>query len=1049
MTTAYAELHAKSFYSFGQGASHLHELLTTAVEHGYPALALTDTNLCGALEFARMAGDLGIRPITGGELTLTDGSRLTLLARNRAGYSNISRLFTLANGVDRREPRLDPAYLPHHSEGVSLLTGGRDGLLSRLAMEDRVGDARKLLRDYTEWFGSDSVYVELQQNLLQGDTDRNRKLTNIARDNDVPVVATNDVHYHSPERSHLQDALVAASLNLTIDQALPHLKPNHHLYLKSPSQMESLFDELPEAVSNTLRVAEQCAFNLSTDLGYTLPDPVVPQGYTPESYLRRLCNEAAARRYNGAMSRQVEERLDEEFRLIRRLNLAGFLLLYREIALLAHRIMEERGLVDPETPMEERPPGRGRGSSVALLVGYLIGISHVDPLRWDLTLERFISEEMTTLPDIDLDFPRGLRDELIERVHQHFGPEYAVLTGAITTYKVKGIIQDLGKALGLPKEHLSLLSRQLHSHHADDLRAEMLQLPDFRDKIIAPGWRDLLKLAPHLMNAPKGLGQHVGGMVLSSSPMPEMVPMRAGATEGRFIMDWNKDSVDDAGFAKIDLLSLPVLDQLEEALDLIEKREGKRPDLSRIDPEDPKVYDMINEGKAKGVFLLQSPAQLKMAQRIRSRCLLDLAYQVALIRPGVGVQGSAVSQFVERYRHGAPWDYDHPLEKRALERGCGIIVWQEQVVQLIQDVSGMSAAEADQVRRAFTRSNNDHLIAMYRRKFVEGALRNGVLQDVALNIFAKVNGEYMFPESHSHAFGVTAYQAAWLKRYHPLEFFVTLINNQPMGFYPMETLKQDARRFGVPFLNPCVNLSDVSCIPHHGSVLLGLRMVKDVGEESAKFLVMERKRHGPYATAGDLVRRTGLKPQAVLSLVMAGAFDAITSNRRESLWEAGLYPRPSRNGQATLPVSMEDSVPRLDDFTPYEKMVGEYRVMGIYPKGHLMQFVRPGLDADVLPTSKVEGLEDGARVRVAGWPVARQHPKGKEGTVFVTIEDETSDVQIIVWQDLFVRKGRQLGSNVVEITGRVSRWDGTTNIIATDLRAIPTGVAMPPSHDWH
>ena len=1049
MTTTYSELHAKSFYSFGQGASHLHELLVTAGEHGYPALALTDTNLCGALEFARMADDLGIRPITGGEFSLTDGSRLTLLAQNRAGYSNISRLFTLANGADRRNPRLDPAYLPHHSEGVTLLTGGRDGSLSRLTGEDRIGDAQKLLSDYMDWFGPDSVYVELQQNLLEGDTDRNRKLAGIARDNDVPMVATNDVHYHSPERSRLQDALVAASLNVTIDQALPHLRPNHHLYLKSPAQMEYLFREMPEAVSNTLNVAEQCGFNLSTDLGYTLPDPVVPQGYTPESYLRRLCYEAAARRYNGSVSRQVEERLDEEFQLIRRLNLAGFLLLYREIALLAHQIMEERGLVDPETPMEERPPGRGRGSSVALLVGYLIGISHVDPLRWDLTLERFISEEMTSLPDIDLDFPRGLRDELIERVHTHFGPEYAVLTGAVTTYKVKGIIQDLGKALGLPKEHLSLLSKQLHSHHANDLRDEMAQLPDFRDRVNSPGWRDLLELAPHLMNAPRGLGQHVGGMVLSSSPMPEMVPMRAGAMDGRFIMDWNKDSVADAGFAKIDLLSLPVLDQLEEALDLIEKREGKRPDMSRIDPEDPNVYDMINEGKAKGVFLLQSPAQLKMAQRLRSRCLLDLAYQVALIRPGVGVQGSAVSQFVERYRHGAPWDYDHPLEKRSLERGCGIIVWQEQVVQLIQDVSGMSAAEADQVRRAFSRSNNDHLIALYRRKFLEGARRNGVPDDVALKIFSKVNGEYMFPESHSHAFGVTAYQAAWLKRYHPLEFFVTLINNQPMGFYPMETLKQDARRFGVPFLNPCVKRSDVSCTPHNGSVLLGLRMVKDVGEESAKLLVEERERHGPYATAGDLVRRTGLKPQAVLSLVMAGAFDGITPNRREALWEAGLYPRPSRNGQSTLPVSMEDSVPRLADFTPYEKMVGEYRVMGSYPRGHLMQFVRPSLDPDVLSTAAVEGLEDGAPVRVAGWPVARQHPKGKEGTVFVTIEDETSDVQIIVWPHLFARRGRELGSNVVEITGRVSRWDGTTNIIATDLRAVPTGVSMPPSHDWH
>ena len=1048
MADGYVELHAKSFFSFGVGASHVHELLAQAKEHEYSALALTDTNLCGALEFARLANSLDVRPITGGELTLDDGSRLTLLARTRRGYSNISRLFTIANSADRRDPKLDPTYLPRHSEGVVLLTGGRGGHLSRLAVEGRVGEARDLLERYVEWYGQGSVYVELQQNLLHGDTDRNRKLAGLAVQAGVPVVATNDVHYHVPERSRLQDALVAARLNTTIDQALPHLRPNHHLHLKSRGEMARLFAEWPEAVSNTLRVAEQCEFDLSTDLGYTLPDPAVPDGYTPESYLRRLCYEAAVRRY-GSVTQQVEERLREEFRLIEHLNLSGFLLLYREIALLAQRIMEERGLVDPETPVEERPPGRGRGSSVALLVGYLIGISHVDPLEWDLTLERFISEDMTMLPDIDLDFPRGLRDELLERVHSHFGPEYAVLAGAITTYKVKGIIQDLGKALGLPQEHLSLLSKQLHSHDAADLRDEMSQLPDFRDRVDAPGWRDLVHLAPQLMDAPRGLSQHVGGMVLSSSPMPEMVPTRAGAIDGRYIMDWNKDSVADAGFAKIDILSLPVLDQIEEALDLVEAREGRRIDMSRIDPEDAEVYDMINAGLAKGVFLLQSPAQLKMAQRLKSRNLLDLAYQVALIRPGVGVQGSAVSQFVERYRHGAEWEYDHPLERRALERGYGIIVWQEQVVQLIEDVAGMTAAEADEVRRAFARPNNDHLVAMHWERFAEGARRNGVPDETAAKIFSKINGHYMFPESHSHAFAVTAYQAAWLKRYYPLEFFVALIDNQPMGFYPVETLKQDARRFGVPFLNPCVNGSLAACAPDNGSVRLGLQLIKDVGTESAKLIVEERGRHGPYVTAGDLVRRTGLKPQAVLSLAMAGAFDSLTPNRREAMWEAGLHPRPLRNGQAALPISMEDSVPRLTDFTEREKMIGEYRMMGIYPRGHLMEFVRPGLGPSVLPTVDVEKLGDDEWVTVAGWPVARQHPRGRHGTVFVTIEDETGDVQVIVWSDLFARRRRELVSQVIEVTGRVSRWDGTTNVIATDLRAVRSGVTMPQSHDWH
>ena len=313
--------------------------------------------------------------------------------------------------------------------------------------------------------------------------------------------------------------------------------------------------------------------------------------------------------------------------------------------------------------------------------------------------------------------------------------------------------------------------------------------------------------------------------------------------DGRFIMDWNKDSVADAGFAKIDILSLPVLDQIEEALDLIERREGRRPDLGRIDPEDARVYDMINAGRSVGVFLLQSPAQLKMGQRLKSRSLLDLAYQVALIRPGVGVQGSAVSQFVDRYRHGAEWEYDHPLEARALERGCGIIVWQEQVVQLIKDVAGMTAAEADEIRRAFARPNADHLVAMHRRRFLEGARRNGVPEETAMKIFGKINGHYMFPESHSHAFAITAYQAAWLKAYHPLEFFVSLMNNQPMGFYPIETIKQDARRFGVPFLNPCVNRSGTRCVPDSGAVRLGLEIIKDVGDG-----VRETHRGGAGAT---------------------------------------------------------------------------------------------------------------------------------------------------------------------------------------------------------
>ena len=600
----------------------------------------------------------------------------------------------------------------------------------------------------------------------------------------------------------------------------------------------------------------------------------------------------------------------------------------------------------------------------------------------------------------------------------------------------------------MPRDELSLLSKQIHSHDAAALEFEMRELPAFRDRVDAPGWHDLLALAPQLMHAPRSLGQHVGGLVLSSSPIPEMVPTRAGAMEGRYIMDWNKDSVADAGFAKIDLLSLPVLDQLEEALDLIEARVGQRPDLSRIDPEDPQVYDLINQGRAKGVFLLQSPAQLKMGQRLNSRNLLDLAYQVALIRPGVGVQGSAVSQFVERYRYGASWDYDHHLEERALKRGYGIIVWQEQVVQLVMDVAGFTAAQADELRRAFARPNNGHLIEGHWQRFLGGAQRNEIPEDVACRIFAKLNGHYMFPESHSHAFAITAYQAAWLKCHHPVEFFVGLMNSQPMGFYPMETLKQDARRFGVPFLNPCINRGMERCIPEDGAVLLGLGFIRDVGPESARLIVSERERGGPYSGAGDLVRRTGLKPKAVQSLVQAGAFDGVIPNRREALWDAGLATRPGRNGQAALPLPLESSAPCLPDFTAWEKMAGEYEVMGIYPQGHLMEFVRPRLGRHVLPTTSVYGLEEGAETLVAGWPIARQHPKGQDGTVFVTIEDEEGDVQLILWPQVFFRHRRQLQSQVILARGAVSRWDGTTSLVVSGLRAIDPQVSMPSAHDW-
>ena len=795
-------------------------------------------------------------------------------------------------------------------------------------------------------------------------------------------------------------------------------------------------------------IKDACEFNLSSELGYTLPEPEVPRGYTSDSYLRQLCHEGAIRRYGG-IPPKVEARLEEELKLFKKLKLSGFLLIYRQIGLIAQSIMQNRGLLAPESHLEEQSPIRSRGSSVCLLSGYLIGISHIDPLKWGLTLERFISEETELLPDIDLDFPRGLRSELIKEVHRYYGTEYAVLTGAITSYRLKGVIKDLGKALGLPKDECKILSQQITSNNPNLLKEEMSKSADFCHKTNTTGWKDLIELAPQLTKAPKLLGQHIGGMILSSSPIPEMVPIRPSAMENRFIMDWDKDSIVDARFAKIDLLSLPVLDQIHEALSLIESRVGYRPDLSQINPNDSNVYDMINAGDSKGVFMLQSPAQLKMGQRLRSRNLLDLAYQLALIRPGVGINTNSVSQFIERYKNGEKWTYDHPLEERALRRGFGIIIWQEQAVQLIMDISGLSAAESDELRRAFSKTNNTYLMDIWWNKFREGALRKGVSNDIAKKIFAKINGHYMFPESHSHAFAVTAYQASWIKYYYPVEFFCALVNNQPMGFYPLETLKQDARKFGVTFINPDINKSQTQSISKDESVLLGLKFIKHIGTKVADSIIGERKRQGPYISTIDFVRRTGLSSKSVTSLIYAGAFDSINSNRRMTFWESGIYNSPQNTQQFSLPLNFDDSMPQLDDFSEYEKMLGEYEAISMYPRGHIMEFIRPYVNNATSTASEIYSINEGVTVTVAGWPVARQHPKGQNKTVFVTLEDESGDIQIVIWPNIFNHSQKILNNHLISVTGTVSRWDGTPTVIASKLKPIDMGINMPKSHDWH
>ena len=1080
----YAELHCHTNYSFQEGASSVGDLLVRAERLGYRALAITDhDNLCGSMEFAQAAVDLDLNAIIGAEVTLQDGSHLTLLAESQRGYANLSRLISYGyTDGDRRDPGLQLARIAENAEGILLLTGCRNSRLSNLVESGDLSGAETQLRTYMDWCGVDSVFIELQQNLVQGDTRRNRRLVDLANKLGADVVATNNVHYHIQERHRLQDALVAISHNKSLEETHRERRPNGHFYLKSPAEMVDLFDGCPEAIENTLRIAERCGgFNLTRDLGYHFPDYAAPQGHTPQTYLRDLCYKAAHRKYNIIDSRVVK-RLERELDLVEKNGLAGFFLIYHDIILMACQIMIDLGLSDPERPLENRLPGRGRGSSVAMLIGYLIGLSHIDPLEFDLSLERFLNDDMDgTVPDIDLDFPRNVREELMKRIHQEWGPDRAVLTGMVSTYKIRGAIRDLGKVLGLPAEDLGKLANSIDSHHAGNLYEEMKALPEFRDRVNAPVWRDLIDLARQLDGFPKYLAQHPGGMILASSPITEKVPVQPSAMDGRYICHWDKDSIEEAGFVKIDFLALGALSQMQRILQLIEERTDHYIDLSRIDFRDKQVYDSLHHADTIGIFQVESAAQMQTISRIKPVNLTDMACEVAAVRPGVGVN-DGVNQFIKRRTQGISWDYDHPLEERALKRTLGIILFQDQINHVAMDVAGFSAQKANKLRLTFNRRNNLALVERYRKDFMEGAAKNGVSKEVAGRIFKKFNGHYIFPESHAFAFGVTAYHMSWLKYYYPLEFFVAIFNEQPMGFYNLETLKEDARRHNVPVLNPDINISLDRCIIYPGyslsdpqgaghyfydpsskvtshplslkhgagrcageALLLGFLNIKGVGQASATAIIGARERGGLFTSLSDVMLRTGLQREKMESLVLAGALSGLVADRRAALWEIGLRYRPS-GSQQSLDLPIEQDMARLPDFTDWEEMAGEYRTMGLYPAGHLMSKLRPHLGDEVVPSDEISLLDDGCDVTVAGLVIRRQRPLSK--AVFLTLEDEFGHMPLVVWPKTYDRYRLVLREPLLKVWGTVSRREGTLNIVMTHAEELQGPRDLPAARSW-
>ena len=1065
----YAELHCHSAYSFLDGASPPDELLAEAHRHGYPALALTDRNgIYGSLAFAHAAKPLGIQAITGAAVTLTDGSELILLAETPQGYTNLCRLLTTTHlGAERLDPRLPHTALEERHDGLIILSGSRrDGLLPRTLENDGLSAARKLAERCKAVFGADRFFVEIQRNRVRGDVALTSAMIDLANDVGLSAVATGSVHYHARERHRLHDVMVAIRHRTTLDGSHRVRNPNSEFYLRPLEEVTALFRDCPDAVATTLAIAERCrAFDLTRDLDYTFPDFRGADRAPAPQALAELCHARLEERYpeDSLYHSQAVRRLEAELVLIEHHKLSGFFLVYHDLFDLAREVATDvrRG---SRRASGNLLPGRGRGSSVSSIVCYLLGLSHIDPIANKLFLGRFLNETLASVPDIDLDFPREIREELIRRVYTRYGAEHVGLVCSFPTYRLRSAVREIGKALDLPLGEIELVAK-LADGRADDLPEEMEHLPGFAGRKDAPLWRDLCALAHEIRGLPRHVSQHPGGMVISSRPLVELVPLEHAAMEDRVVCQWDKDSCDDARFIKIDFLALGMLSLVEECVELIARRTGSPPDLSRIDFEDPAIYDRICAGDTIGLFQIESRAQIQMIRRSRPRNLEDLAVEVAIVRPGP-IVGGAVNPYVrrreeQRRAHAAGRAYeppvDHPLLRDCLAETLGVILYQDQVLQVCQALAGFTTGQAEALRRAMSRRRSHDLMAGFWDEFRQGAQSRGVPEATAEKVFAQVIAfsEFGFPKSHAAAFGLLAYQSAWLRHYHPVEYYVALFNNQPMGFYSIDALGRDALRNGIDMKLPDLNRSDVWCTVEDRSLRIGLGFVRHWSEETATATVLEREQHGPFKSVGDFIRRAppALKRTAIEALMWVGGCDGFGLTRRELLWQVGLWLPPkaqrSSDGRGRRQLELALNHPhehlRFRGLAAHEQLLAEYATLGFSASGHPLSLVRNALPADLTLNRDLENLKAGVKCQVAGLVVARQRPETAKGTVFLLVEDETGMTNVIVRTDVYDRyRAAVRGEPFVLVRGKLAKDDGTVNVLAEEITGLQCEMTKPP-----
>jgi error-prone DNA polymerase len=1047
MTEPYVELHCHSHYSLLDASSSPEALLDRALALGMGSLALTDHDaLYGAVEFWRGARKRGLQPIIGAELTLAHGSHLVLLAETQRGYANLSRLISIGQLAGHKgAPLLTIEDITHHAEGLLCLTGCSQGAVAAAVLaedEKRAARAAGMLADI---FGRSRVWIELQRHWLAHDRQLNAGLAAVARATNLPLVATNNVHYARPEDHRLRDVLLATKhlCSLTELAGRPGSHNSTEFYLKGPAEMAALFADFPEALTATQAIAERCRVSLDFSDQRTPAFPPqsadfpagIPQGETAFSYLYALCQQGVRERFTPVTPTVVRQ-LAHELVIIEATGLADYFLIVWDIV----RYAQEQAI-----------RCQGRGSAAGSLVAYALGITPVDPLRHNLLFERFLSADRNTMPDIDIDFAADRRDEIVAYVFSRYGVEHAAMVCNVVTYQWRLAVRDVARSLGFMPEDVDRISATLRAPSRTLYDTSVARVPDSPGSLAhddtrghGQPWENLRHLDEHalrlvvdlahcLIDTPRHLSVHSGGILIAANPLVEIVPVERATKGGIVVTQWNKDSVEDAGLIKIDLLCLRTLDLVSEAETLITQREGQKPPLNALSLDDPAVYRALSEGDTIGAFQVESRAQAQMLPRLKPRRFEDIIVQVAIIRPGP-IQGGMIHPYLRRRRGEEAPSYLHPALEPVLGETLGVILFQEQVIRVAVALAGFTPGEADLLRRAMSRARSTSAMAQLRERFVAGAEANKVDRKTAEEMFRQLEGFaiYGFCKSHAAAFALVSYQTQWLKLYYPLEFYCALLNHQPMGFYSPEVVVGDAQRHGVRVLRPDVNLSRDECAIQDASLRLGLRYLHGLGEAGSQRLLGARGEK-PFTNLTDFCRRTRLPRGLIGDLIRAGAFGSLSEDRRGQLWTLGGL----QYEEEALIDAPGDAVelPVLDE---REAMTWDYELLGLTPSDHPMRIARPRLKAKgYLSSADLVQQPAGRIVVVGGLVVVRQAPPTAKGHLFISLEDEFGLINLIIRPDMY-RKQRELlqGATFLAARGVMQRDGGSISVLVREARLL-------------